>query len=82
MSETTHVSTMFAKVLGINSFDIGARATACAASFGSSYLIDETNASCTATPSQCVIGYPYTSSNPRTSEAFSETSCSEGSRRR
>jgi Putative Flp pilus-assembly TadE/G-like len=73
VSETTHVSTMFAKVLGINSFDIGARATACAASFGSSYLIDETNASCTATPSQCVIGYPYSSSNPRTSEAFSES---------
>jgi hypothetical protein len=73
VSETTHVSTMFAKVLGINSFDIGARATACAASFGASYLIDETGASCIAAPTQCVLGYPYSSSNPRTSQTFSES---------
>ncbi|MDT4938917.1 MAG: putative Flp pilus-assembly TadE/G-like, partial [Pseudonocardiales bacterium] len=73
VSETTHVGTMFAKVLGINSFDIGARATACAASFGASYLIDETGASCLAAPAQCVIGYPYSSSNPRTSQTFSES---------
>lgn len=73
VSETTNVSTMFAKVLGINSFDIGARATACAASFGASYLIDDTGASCVAAPSQCVIGYPYSSSNPRTSQTFSES---------
>jgi Flp pilus assembly protein TadG len=78
VSETTQVATMFAKVLGINSFDIGARATACAASFGSSYLIDETSGSCLASPTQCVLGYPYSSSNPRTSQTFSESGVLRG----
>ena len=73
VSETTSVATWFAKVVGINSFSVGAKATACASSFGASYLIDGTTAACVAAPGQCVLGYPFSSSDPRTSVTFSES---------
>jgi Flp pilus assembly protein TadG len=73
VSEHAQVGSLFAKVLGINSFDVGAKATAC--SLGATYanLVDDNATTCPYTPTPCVIGYPFASSNPRTSQTFNES---------
>lgn len=78
VSEHAQVGSLFAKVLGINTFDVGAKATAC--SLGSTYadLIDDNATSCPFTPGPCVIGYPFSSSNPQTSVTFNESDVLRG----
>jgi Flp pilus assembly protein TadG len=73
VTQHTQVGSLFAKVLGINSFSVGAKATAC--SLGSTYadLVDDGATSCPFSPAPCTIGYPFASSNPRTSQTFNES---------
>jgi Flp pilus assembly protein TadG len=78
VSQHAQVGSLFAKVLGINVFDVGAKATAC--SLGATYasLVDDNATSCPFTPAPCVIGYPFSSSNPRTSQTFNESEVLRG----
>ena len=53
--EHAQVGTLLARVLGINTFDIKAKATACVAGWQSSYLIDDQKGSYLAAP-PCTFG--------------------------
>ncbi|HEY4412940.1 MAG TPA: pilus assembly protein TadG-related protein, partial [Gaiellaceae bacterium] len=64
--ETAQLNTFFGRVLGVNVFNISARATACSGQSGT-YLIDDASTSCGFVVGPCTLGYPYVSSNPRTS---------------
>ncbi|HWX08940.1 MAG TPA: pilus assembly protein TadG-related protein [Gaiellaceae bacterium] len=72
VKETAHLNTFFGRVLGINVFDISARATACSGQSGT-YLIDDASTSCGIVVGPCTLGYPYVSANPRTSTIFNES---------
>jgi putative Flp pilus-assembly TadE/G-like protein len=73
VSERSQVGSIFARVLGIRSFDIGAKSTACSPWPGFAELIDESSGYCPVNPGPCVIGYPFSSSNSRTSVDFNES---------
>ena len=72
VKESAHLNTFFGRVLGINVFDISARATACSGQSGT-YLIDDASTSCGFVVGPCTLGYPYLSANPRTSTIFNES---------
>lgn len=73
VSERARIKSIFAKVLGIQAFDIAARSTACSPWPGYAELIDDAEGACPVNPGPCVIGYPYSSSTPRTSTVFNES---------
>jgi len=72
VKETAHLNTFFGRVLGINVFDVSAHATACSGQSGT-YLVDDASTSCGFVVGPCTLGYPYVSSNPRTSTIFNES---------
>ena len=72
VKETAHLNTFFGRVLGVDAFDISARATAGTGQSGT-YLIDDASTSCGFVVGPCTLGYPYVSSNPRTSTIFNES---------
>jgi Flp pilus assembly protein TadG len=73
VDQSTDVSSIFAKVFGINVFHVSARATACSGGPGVTYLVDDGGTTCPFAVTQCVIGYPFSSGNPRTSVTFNES---------
>lgn len=73
VDQSAQVNSIFAKVFGINVFRVSARATACSGGPGVTYLIDDGGTSCPFAVTQCVIGYPFSSGNPRTSVTFNES---------
>jgi hypothetical protein len=76
VEERAHVSATFAKVIGFNGFDIGARAAACSLGSGSSYLVDDVG-QCPVIPPPCILGYP-SSGTTRTGTAFNESEVLRG----
>jgi hypothetical protein len=72
VEERTHVSAIFAKVVGFDGFNVGAKAAACSLGSGSSFLVDQAG-DCPVIPPPCVIGYPFSSSNARTAVTFKES---------
>ncbi len=72
VAETGQVNTFFARVFGINTMNIGARATACIGGWNAAYLIpDGSSDSCIAQPGPCVL--PYPTSGTRGSIVFNES---------
>ena len=54
-------------------FEVNAGRDACSPGLGSATLVDEGTSSCPLPPGPCVLGYPFNSSNPRTSVVFNES---------
>jgi hypothetical protein len=73
VDEKTNVKSIFAKVLGIDSFNIAARSTACSPWPGYAELVDDVEGACPVNPGPCTIGYPFSSGNPKTSITFNES---------
>jgi Flp pilus assembly protein TadG len=73
VDEKTNVKSVFAKVLGVHSFNVAARSTACSPWPGYAELVDNTEGMCPVNPGPCTIGYPFSSANPRTSITFNES---------
>jgi Flp pilus assembly protein TadG len=71
--EHASVNTFFAKILGVKKFDVTARSTACSPGLGVATLVDEATTNCPLPPGPCTLGYPFKSSNPRTSVTFNES---------
>ncbi len=67
------VKSFFARVIGVKQFEVNAEATACSPGLGTATLVDEGTSSCPLPPGPCVLGYPFNSSNPRTSVVFNES---------
>lgn len=71
VEERAHVSAIFAKVIGFNGFDVGAKAAACSLGSGTSYLVDNVG-DCPVIPPPCVLGYP-SGGTTRTGTDFKES---------
>ena len=67
------VKSFFARVIGVKQFEVNAEATACSPGLGQATLVDEGTSNCPLPPGPCVLGYPFTSSNPRTKIVFNES---------
>ena len=67
------VKSFFARVIGVKQFEVNADATACSPGLGTATLVDEGTSTCPLPPGPCVLGYPFTSSNPRTKVVFNES---------
>jgi Flp pilus assembly protein TadG len=73
VTEHATVSTFFARILGVKTFNVTAHSTACSPGLGAATLVDENTTSCPLPPGPCTLGYPFNSSNPRTSTQFNES---------
>jgi Flp pilus assembly protein TadG len=73
--EHATVNTFFAKILGIKTFNVTASSTACSPGFGTASLVDNGATTCPTPPNPgpCVLGYPFSSSNPNTNVQFNES---------